>query len=306
MADPLISVILPVYNGEKYLKEAVESILDQTYGNLEFIIMNDGSTDASESIILGFRDSRIIYMRQENTGIGGALRNACTLAKGTYIARMDADDISFPERFEVQAEYLENNPATVLVSSAVMYINESGEVTGRSFPYTSDSAIKKKLRSFNPICHPGVMIKADAYKRSIGYLNIQPFEDHILWLSLSGIGKLHNFRFPLLKYRILNDSVSRSISDDQTRILFTSLRNKMGKGYLTDDEIKEYHQNYYEEMNRSTCTPDEGLSAKNQSGSFVTSQNQLILYNYFKKLRIPEPGIERIICTFKNFFLYFH
>ena len=110
---------------------------------LSFIIINDGSTDSSESIVFEYKDHRIRYIKQENTGIGGALRIGCELAQRKYIARMDADDICLPNRFEPQKAYLDNNPNTVLISNVVMYINESGNIIGRSFPYTLSFAIKK-------------------------------------------------------------------------------------------------------------------------------------------------------------------
>lgn len=301
MSSPLISVVLPVYNGEKYLHEAINSVLSQTFGDFELIVINDGSTDGTEAIVRSYTDPRIRFVAQENTGIGGALRYGCNLAGGTYIARMDADDICFPDRLARQKAYLDNNPGTVLVSSAVIYIDESGKTIGRSFPYTSDGAIRKKLRTMNPVCHPGVMMRTEAYRNSTGYLALKFFEDHILWLSMAKSGKLHNFRFPLLYYRVLTDSVSRTISSEQSERLFGFLQEKLSGGTLHAEEVQEYNNLYrsaklttLQKMHRTAAT---GVRKNTRP---VTSEKQTALFQFLKSLGISEGMIERIICTVKN------
>jgi glycosyltransferase involved in cell wall biosynthesis len=306
VSKPLISVILPVYNGQKYLNQAIDSILCQTYADFELIVIDDGSTDATGSIMGAYRDPRIRYVRQENTGIGGALRHGCNLAGGTYFARMDADDICFPNRLEIQKKYLDDNPDTVLVSSAVVYIDDSGNAIGRSFPYTSDSVIRKKLQTMNPVCHPGVMMRTEAYKKSVGYLDIQPFEDHILWLSMSRTGKLHNFRFPLLYYRVLEDSASRTIPAEQSKMLFGFLHEKLKNGNLQSREIKEYYELYREAKRTIVHLSHTGAAeGSKKNPDPVTSAKQAGLYHFLTSLRIPEGTIEQVICTFKNTFLRF-
>ena len=107
---PAVSVVMPVYNGEKYLRESIDSILNQTYTDYEFIIVNDGSNDKTEEIILSYNDNRIRYIKNEkNLQIVKSLNRGIELAKGRYIARMDADDISLPRRFEKQITFMENN-----------------------------------------------------------------------------------------------------------------------------------------------------------------------------------------------------
>ena len=125
-----VSVVLCTFNDEKTIKEAIESILCQSYNIFEFIIWNDGSTDGTEKIIKSYDDNRIRYYYHENTGLGEALRLACAEAKGKYIARMDGDDICLPSRIQKQVEFLESHPDYVLVSSAVFYIDEIGEQIG--------------------------------------------------------------------------------------------------------------------------------------------------------------------------------
>ena len=120
----LVSVIMPVYNGAMYLNEAITSILRQTYSNFEFIIINDGSTDLSEEIILSFSDSRIVYVKNpENYRLIKTLNLGFSMAKGRYIARMDADDISHPDRLLKQVDFLDHNIEYGLVGTGVNLLN---------------------------------------------------------------------------------------------------------------------------------------------------------------------------------------
>lgn len=305
MNNPFVSVVMPVYNGEKYLREAIDSVLNQSFSDFEFIIINDGSTDSTESIILSYVDERIKYIKQKNFGVGSSLRIGCNLAKGKYIARMDADDICFPERFAIEIAYLQKNRATVLVSSAVRYINENGDDIGRSFPYTKNFAIKKRIESYNPICHPCVMMRRSAYELSNGYLNVQPFEDRILWLSLLKQGKLYNFRFPLLKYRILSNSISRSISLNQKKQLFAYLKAMINNNHLSKNEIDEYNRHYL----KAKLKAIEGINEEELKitgiKNYSLSKNQHKIYHFLREIGIKESVIELFICTLKNYFILF-
>ena len=118
MIAPRISVIMPVYNSEKYVSFAIKSILNQTYRNFEFIIVNDGSTDNSEKIILLYKDQRIIYRKKEHTGISDTLNFGLKIARGEWIARMDSDDISLSDRLEKQMKYIQNNREISVISTA--------------------------------------------------------------------------------------------------------------------------------------------------------------------------------------------
>lgn len=303
MDEILISVVMPVYNGEKYLKAAIDSILNQSYTNFEYIIINDGSTDSSESIILSYTDARIIYIKQVNLGIGPSLHKGCILSRGKYIARMDADDIAFNDRFDLELKYLETHHDTVLVSSAVKYINKYGDDIGRSFPYTSDYAIKKKLKSINPICHPSVMMRKNEYIKTIGYLNLQPFEDYLLWLCLSNYGKMHNFSFPLLKYRVLVGSVSNQISTQEKSVLFSSLRKMIKNGDISEQEVAKYNSilKSRQQYNKNESDSEIDHKANERIASFYQDK----LYSCLKKIRLSEKNIEKIICTLKNNILIF-
>ena len=122
--NPLISVLLPVFNAEKYLYDSIKSVLEQTFQDFELIIVNDGSTDNSLEVIKKFTDQRIVLIDQPNKGLAAALNAGAAFCKGVFIARMDADDICSIDRFQKQADYLTRNPQVSVVSSAVIYIDE--------------------------------------------------------------------------------------------------------------------------------------------------------------------------------------
>ena len=127
MSSPMISVVMPTFNGEKFIKEAIESILNQTFNDFEFIIVNDGSIDNTEKIIQSFSDKRIVYVKKEqNSGISDTLNLGISLAKGKYIARMDDDDISIPNRFERQLEVFASD-LKIIVCGSVADIPSSAQ-----------------------------------------------------------------------------------------------------------------------------------------------------------------------------------
>ena len=161
MSLPEISVIMPVYNEEKYVKEAVESILNQTFTKFEFIIVNDGATDGSQNIIDSFGDSRIISLFNEsNLGISESLNKGIKFAKGKYIARMDANDVANETRFEKQVSYLDNNNVG-LVGTQYELIDEDSNTIGKgSHRYFAPDQTISYLAFYN-ICHASIMMKKE-------------------------------------------------------------------------------------------------------------------------------------------------
>lgn len=300
---PLISVILPVYNASKFVAETINSILEQTFTDFELIIINDGSTDSSELIIQSFQDHRIIYVQQENKGVGYSIRKGCEMAKGKYIARIDADDICMPNRFKIQINYLEKNPDTVLVSSAVLYIDYAGNEMGRSFPYSSNWAILKKMKNSSTICHPAVMMQKKAYDLTGGYKNVQPFEDLFLWLSLSKYGKLHNLKMPLIKYRILENSVSHEMPQHKKNILFEFLSKNYHDNRFNDSTELAYSK-LYKEIKLQLSKQVVKDTKKNEDKKLSTSQFEEVIYKVLKKINVPEYLSENIICNIKKSLLY--
>jgi glycosyltransferase involved in cell wall biosynthesis len=291
---PTISVVMPVYNGRKHLFEAIESVLTQTYSDFEFIIVNDGSTDDSESIILSFDDSRIKYIKQKNQGVGGALISGCNAAQGKYIARMDADDICIKDRFYVQKIFLDRNPSYVLVGSAVLFIDEKGNILSRSFPYTSNYILHKLVINNSPITHPSVMMRKDALNLVGGYQDLEPLEDVYLWLKLSKIGKLENLKRPLLKNRIVPDSVSRKLTLSNNNELRNFLFALNTSGNLSNEDILKFKSLYH------TIKIDTKKYLPEHSNQLSLIENKIC--NIFEKLNLSEGISEFIICNSKKIY----
>jgi len=210
MIEPKINVIMSVYNGERYLRRAVESILGQTFADFEFIIVNDGSTDNSLEIIQSYDDERIkIINMKQNIGLTKSLNKALKLARGEYIARQDADDECHPERLEKQIKFLEEHPEVGLVGIVGLCMDEDGEIIGRFPPITSDKILRKILRFGNPFIHGSVMFRRNCIERCGFYREyLQNSQDYDLWLRISEHYKIANLPEPLYKWRWSREGIS--------------------------------------------------------------------------------------------------
>ena len=200
---PKISVIMPAYNAEKYLREAIDSILGQTFTDFELIVINDCSRDDTEQIILSYQDPRIVYLKNEkNLGVAGTLNRGLEVARGAYIARMDADDRSVPDRFQRQVGYMDANPLTVVCGSRVTVFSDDGQQRQADYP-TEDAQIRATLLVACPFAHPSVMIRRQALSQlGSGYEEaFEKVEDYRLWTRLAEVGQLKNLEESLLFYR---------------------------------------------------------------------------------------------------------
>lgn len=210
--NPVISVVMSVYNAEKYLDEAIESILNQTHKDFEFIIINDGSIDKSLEIIEKYKqqDERIVLISRENKGLIASLNEGIEKARGKYIARMDADDISLPKRFEEQLKIMENDKEIVVCGSWINVFGENRkEKISKYFQY--DKQIKANLIMSCCFAHPSVMMRRDAFvDNNIWYdENFKNAEDYHLWTQLAKVGKFYNTPKVFLNYRFLETSMTR-------------------------------------------------------------------------------------------------
>lgn len=239
---PLISVILPVYNAEKFLKQAIESVLSQSFTEFEIILINDGSTDDSEKEIKAFNDSRIRYfLNKTNLGLIDTLNKAIGLSRGKYIARMDADDICEPNRFEKQFNHLESNPDVVICGSWAKIIDESNATKGRIKRIDSNELIRANMLFTTPFIHPTVMIRREIFDTHLYNADAKHCEDLELWVRLSQNlhYKFHNLPNYLLKYRIHPSNISVTQNDYQTEkrkeLIKPYLENLVGK--VTNEEL---------------------------------------------------------------------
>lgn len=209
---PEVSVVMSVFNGGKYLELAIRSILEQSFQDFEFIIINDGSTDDSEKIIKEFalKDRRIRLISRENRGLVNSLNEGVNLARAPLIARMDADDIALPSRFSEQLKYLKKNPSIVCVGSDPIIIDDDGdELIHLQTPSTNDMIQHLLLSGHCPIEHPSVVFRKHIFMQLGGYRKkYETAEDYDLWLRMGEVGELANINKPLIKYRYLNSSIS--------------------------------------------------------------------------------------------------
>lgn len=280
---PLISVIMPCYNAEKFLHEAVDSILNQTYSHFELLAINDGSTDSTLEILKEYaaKDSRIrLINNDENLQLIRSLNKGIDLAQGNYIARMDADDISSPNRFEVELHYLLQNPEVDIVSCATKLIDEKG-VFIRNRKRINHSTIGSLYASFcyTPISHAPLLGKTSVFKKNM--FSIEKYavhtEDAELWgrLLLQQY-QLNTIDVVLYSVRINSNSVSR---------LYTLLQD--------DNFVKCSHKHYQKYLNQSIDINLVRLLV-NRINADITKQvlkNGFTFFKQFKQLFIEKENI---------------
>jgi glycosyltransferase involved in cell wall biosynthesis len=208
---PIVSVLLPVYNAQRYVAEAVESILAQTFVDFELLLIDDGSTDRSLKILETYaaKDKRIRLTSRENRGLTRTLNEMIDQAEGEFVARMDADDIALPNRFARQVEFLQNNPNVNCVGSAYQFIDEQGRMLLTGVEPENNEEIQRGLLAGFAIrmLHPSIMIRRASLIEIGGYDETRVAEDLDLYLRLGEIGELANLKEVLMKYRIQMDSV---------------------------------------------------------------------------------------------------
>jgi glycosyltransferase involved in cell wall biosynthesis len=202
--DIKISVVLATYNAEKYLKEAIDSVLSQTFGDFEFVIVNDGSTDSTSEIILSYNDSRIVYLDNgTNNGLIYSLNRGLSESKGKYIARMDADDIALSHRLQVQFDFMESHPEIGICGSVIeVFYDESDKRKIIRFP-EDDEAVRAYTYFQAPFCHPTVVMRKDVIDRYCIRYPSEFFrtEDYAMWVNLLKYTQGYNIQSVLLHYR---------------------------------------------------------------------------------------------------------
>ncbi|HAH70341.1 MAG TPA: glycosyl transferase [Succinivibrionaceae bacterium] len=215
--EPKVSVLMPVYKTDKtYLKEAIESILNQTFKNFELIIIDDCPSDPREDVVLSYKDNRIIYIKNyKNLGISATRNKLISLAKGEYLAIFDHDDISFPERLEKEFKFLDSHPDVGVVGAWREDIPSHKIVKVPEF----DHEIKKILMEHFGIIHTVSMIRRSVLiENHIGYEEeFSPAEDYALWLKLINTTKFYNIQEVLLKYRFHENNTTFSQIDKMTK-----------------------------------------------------------------------------------------
>lgn len=242
---PEISVVMPVYNSSRYLKEAIESILSQSYADFEFLIFNDGSTDDSLSIIQSYKDKRIkLFSCKQKRGYVVHLNEGIRLAKGKYIARMDADDISLPQRFQKEIDFLERHKSIALVGCFGSIIDEKGMVTGSLPKPVGPKKIKETCLYYGPHIHPTIMFRKDIVQEVGNYREEYLYtEDIDLYYRLIFSGyKTDNVPEYLFKYRVHPHSTNIHFKEKNWKSfrLKWEIRNKFKLKYTVTEFVSIY------------------------------------------------------------------
>jgi len=218
--NPIVSVILPVYNAETYVSDTIQSILNQSFQNFELIIINDCSTDNSLSVIQKFQDPRIIIINNErNLKLIKTLNRGIQHAKGKYIARCDADDIFDKNRFEKQVHFLEKNPEIGVLGTDAWIIDQNNFILKTTYNFPSQPIeLDIRLKNASPFFHPSVMFRKNLVNFTGPYSeDFLHVEDYALWLNLFSKTKLANLNDRLIYYRIHSSSISGQNSLEQLK-----------------------------------------------------------------------------------------
>lgn len=276
---------MPVYNGEAYLREAIDSIVNQTYTDFEFLIINDGSTDGTESIILSYADARIRYEKNEtNLKLIATLNKGIELAKGKYIVRMDADDISAPDRIEKQVAFMEANPQVGLCGTWFESFGDEIKYVSR-YKEKHDEIVFKMLYQCH-FCHPTLIIRKAVFKDlEIPFdKNFIHAEDYEFYFRISEKWKLYNLQESLLKYRIHNQSVSRQ-NEKVQKANALRVRKKFFLQLSTncsEEELEAFKELNYQNYDRIVLTPEQ---VKNMLESLLLGNRKVHYINisYFEQ-----------------------
>jgi len=235
---PTVSVVMSVYNGARFLSQAVDSILSQTFGDLGFIIVDDGSTDKTPAILDGYTDPRIVHLRNErNIGLTRSLNKALALARGRYIARQDADDFSVPERLAKQVNYLDAHAKVGLLGSAVSCVTEDLHSSETWRPMTENAELQKALIADNRFFHGAVMFRRICVEDTGGwYREDLPYaQDYDLWLRMAEAWDIANLPEVLYCYRKHRDMVSASHGTEQDRCAelgrLSAIKRRLAQGW---------------------------------------------------------------------------
>jgi glycosyltransferase involved in cell wall biosynthesis len=304
---PKISVIMPVYNTALYLKEAIESILNQTYDDFEFIIIDDASTDGSKEIIKSYSDERIIVFENEvNKGYVFGLNYAISIARGEYIARMDSDDIAHLDRFKKQIDYFERKTEIDLIGTWYKVINSEKVI---KLPERHDSLFELFLNK-NGIAHPTVMFKRSFFIENNFYydVNMMPAEDYELWVRFIKIGKLANIPEVLLYYREHTNQISHTKRKEQ------NFKAEIVRWSFVNYYLNKLDCRLYAKIQDNKVSIDDKLNVLNSHASIYNKSDNVInniILNEYRKIQFElfldkeNQNINSLIKIYKSYRVLF-
>jgi glycosyltransferase involved in cell wall biosynthesis len=209
VADPAVSVLMGVRDGAPWLPSAIRSVLDQTLTDLELIVVDDGSSDATPALLAAARDPRLVVERQPRAGLAAALNRALGRARAPLLARLDADDVALPARLERQRAFLQSHPDVGLLGTAARVVDASGHDVEIIRPPEDDRDIRRVLIRRNPFVHSSVMVRRSLLASAGGYdVSFPVAQDYDLWLRLSALTRMANLAEPLVVRRLVAGRVT--------------------------------------------------------------------------------------------------
>ena len=234
MDKPELTVLMPVYNEARYLKASIQSILDQTIKDFEFLILNDDSSDNSEEIIQSFKDNRIKYVKTPRMKLSALLNYGVNISEGSIIARMDSDDIAVNDRLEKQMNFIRNKDKNFI--SSAWFATFKGEKLFNIVRHpVNDEEIKKALNTSNPICHPLAIFHKEFFKQLNGYdEDLECLEDHNLWLHARNKAEFGNIPEVLLLKREKSNSLGAIEKALPRSTIFNMLYTSFDDSYYSD------------------------------------------------------------------------
>ncbi|MDN3548010.1 glycosyltransferase family 2 protein [Mucilaginibacter aquaedulcis] len=294
---PKITVLMPAYNAGKYIREAIDSVLQQTFTDFELLIVNDGSTDNTVEVIQSFNDPRIVMIYQDNKGVSLALNKGLQYARAPYVARFDADDVCVAERLDLQYKFMTDNPEYTIIGSAANYMDMDGNFLFTSIPPAiQNDDIQQLDPSVCPFIHSTVFYKKEVILNAGGYNeHAYTFEDHFLWANILKSQKACNFSQPLIKLRLNPESITIDEKWRPSKFL----------------EIK------YASLKNRSITPQEGIllaemgekqySPKIKEGSYYALCAKKLLVNSFQPQKARVHATKAISVSplrLNNYLLY--
>jgi len=304
-----ISVLMCVYNGEKYLPQSIDSILGQSFRDFEFVLVNDGSSDRSLEILSAYarKDNRIILIsNSENLGIAASVTKGLQFCTGKYIARMDQDDIALPERFKVQHQYLESRPEIDAVGTGLIFIDENGIPTGKRHISPTDSMIIRLQMYYNCVLHnPSVMMRSSYYQLYNERESEKDFfaaDDYSFWLRKNTHHLYANIAEPYLYYRVHQGQTSKNRNQRQRKETLRSAQLAYSDllGYMIPYEVIEsfYYVNRVEVESPESVR--EGLQTIYRIQRAFEEQNHLSPVQKLDTRKYSYEKIKSMIAKYQN------
>ena len=299
MPQPKVSVLMSVYNGEDYLHQAVNSILNQTLSDFEFIIVDDASTDRTPQLLKDFRDQdqriRLIH-NKKNLGLTSSLNKAILESKGEYVARQDVDDVSLPQRLASQVHYLDRNDKIGVVGTWVIYIDQQGNQKGIWQPHTSPEIVKWSLFFHNPIAHPSVILRRSLIKENDVYNPELKFsQDYDLWVRLSEKTKLANLPRVLIFRRLHKGMITAKYSRQQCLVHIKILEKLINKIFRLNVPRELVENFYFASQGRLQETKEKFLAVVSFIEDLYRSYISKNLLEDFNRRQIKEDVGYRIV-----------